>query len=128
MICGENLTVRFIEYMPLGDAALLGPPAPSALYGGKGWCEAMRQGTSIAVMWGPPWRTLGTSSAISRWRTARSNVISASAKADANFIAADEIGPAGGCGAQDRGVESLVSESEVRAIIENHLGLARRSR
>src|SRR5206468_9223400 len=65
----RRLTVRFIEYMPLGDAALLQPSA------------------------GP--------------RTS---------------VSANEIGPAGGCGAQDRGAESLIPEAEVRQIIESELG------
>ncbi len=62
----RKLTVRFIEYMPLGDAALLRP-------------------TSRA-------------------------------------IDAFEIGPAGGCGAQDRGADALIPESEVRETIERALG------
>jgi cyclic pyranopterin phosphate synthase len=63
----RRLTVRFIEYMPLGDAALL------------------------------------------------------NASADRN-VADAEIGPAGGCGAQDRGADSLVPETEVRERIERELG------
>jgi cyclic pyranopterin phosphate synthase len=62
----RKLTVRFIEYMPLGDAALLRP-------------------------------------------TSRN-------------IDASEIGPAGGCGAQDRGENALIPESEVRQTIERELG------
>lgn len=62
----RKLTVRFIEYMPLGDAALLRP-------------------------------------------TTRA-------------IDASEIGPAGGCGAQDRGADALIPESEVRETIERELG------
>jgi cyclic pyranopterin phosphate synthase len=61
------LTVRFIEYMPLGDAALL-------------------QASS------------------------------------SNRIDDSEFGPAGGCGAQDRGADAFISEPEVRTIIENALG------
>jgi cyclic pyranopterin phosphate synthase len=61
------MTVRFIEYMPLGDAALL-------------------NGTVDRVV------------------------------DDA------EIGPAGGCGAQDRGADSLVPEAEARERIERELG------
>jgi GTP 3',8-cyclase len=64
----RRMTVRFIEYMPLGDAALLRDPA------------AIRP------------------------------------------VAESEIGPAGGCGAQDRGANSLVPEGEVRARIEQALG------
>jgi cyclic pyranopterin phosphate synthase len=63
----RKVTVRFIEYMPLGDAALL------------------QVGNTRGV-------------------------------------ASSEIGPAGGCGAQDRGAQSLIPESEVRAIIESELG------
>src|SRR5437667_9346078 len=62
----RRLTVRFIEYMPLGDAALMHPTT--------------------------------------------------------NRIDAAEIGPAGGCGAQDRGQESFISEAEVRQRIERELG------
>ena len=63
----RRLTVRFIEYMPLGDAALL-------------------RGTSDAA------------------------------------VDSSEIGPAGGCGAQDRGADSLVSEADARDRIERELG------
>jgi cyclic pyranopterin phosphate synthase len=61
----RGVTVRFIEYMPLGDAAVMH--------------------TTRAV------------------------------------VAPDELGPAGGCGAQDRG-DVFVSEPEVRARIERELG------
>jgi cyclic pyranopterin phosphate synthase len=40
----------------------------------------------------------------------------------ASQVSADEVGPAGGCGAQDRGADSLIPESEVRQIIEAELG------
>ena len=63
------ITVRFIEYMPLGDAAIQRP-------------------------------ALGGQRAID----------------------ASEIGPAGGCGAQDRGADSFISETEVRQRIESALG------
>ena len=62
----RRVTVRFIEFMPLGDAALLGLP--------------------IAA------------------------------------VDSSERGPAGGCGAQDRGAESLVTEAQVRLAIESELG------
>ena len=62
------LTIRFIEYMPLGDAALL------------------------------------------------------HADGDRPAIDSSEIGPAGGCGAQDRGEQSLIPEAAVRAIVESELG------
>lgn len=60
------LTVRFIEYMPLGDAALLHP------------------------------------------QTRR--------------VDDSETGPAAGCGAQDRGADALLPETEARARIEAELG------
>lgn len=63
----RRVTVRFIEFMPLGDAALMHVAAD---------------------------------------RT----------------VASSELGPAGGCGAQDRGADSLIAESEVRAKIEAELG------
>src|SRR4051812_6537851 len=61
----RKLTVRFIEYMPLGEAVLV----PDEL----------------------------------------------------RRVDASEIGPAGGCGAQDRG-DALIPEGEVRAAIERELG------
>ncbi|MDB5302664.1 MAG: 3,8-cyclase MoaA, partial [Phycisphaerales bacterium] len=79
----RKLTVRFIEYMPLGDAALLGP-----------------RGTG-----GPP-------VVLNHGRAAHATA----------EIAAEEIGPAGGCGAQDRGADSLIPEAEVRERIESDLG------
>jgi GTP 3',8-cyclase len=63
----QPLTVRFIEYMPLGDSALLHPIAASR-------------------------------------------------------VASSEIGPQGGCGAQDRGAEAFIPEGEVRQAIERELG------
>jgi cyclic pyranopterin phosphate synthase len=67
----QPLTVRFIEYMPLGDSAL--------------------QDSGLRVQ--------------------------GSGKIDDS-----EVGPAGGCGAQDRGAGAFISESEVRPIIERELG------
>jgi cyclic pyranopterin phosphate synthase len=61
------LTVRFIEYMPLGDSALMHEPRGSR-------------------------------------------------------VADQEIGPAGGCGAQDRGQDAFIAESQVRSLIERDLG------
>jgi GTP 3',8-cyclase len=60
----RKLTVRFIEYMPLGESAIL----------------------------------------------------------DGRLVSPDEIGPAGGCGAQDRGADALVPEAEARETIESALG------
>ncbi|MGH7175974.1 MAG: GTP 3',8-cyclase MoaA [Tepidisphaeraceae bacterium] len=65
----RKLTVRFIEYMPLGDAAI--------------------QGSGFRVQ---------------------------------GSVDASETGPAGGCGAQDRGADAFISETEVRPIIEDELG------
>jgi cyclic pyranopterin phosphate synthase len=64
------LTVRFIEYMPLGDAAI--------------------QHTTTTTM------------------TRR--------------VDESESGPAGGCGAQDRGADAFIAEPEVRAAIEARFG------
>ena len=79
----RKLTVRFIEYMPLGDAALLHP------IGGTGFqpVSDSRHGLEARAT-----------------------------------IDATEVGPAGGCGAQDRGQDALVPEGEVRAAIERELG------
>lgn len=66
---GRRMTVRFIEYMPLGDAAVM--HVSTGKSGGR--------------------------------------------------VSDDEIGPAGGCGAQDRG-DVFVSETEVRQRIERELG------
>ncbi len=62
----RRVTVRFIEYMPLGDAAI--------------------------------------------------------AHASDRRVDAMETGPAGGCGAQDRGGDALVTEAETRERIERELG------
>ena len=77
----RDLTVRFIEYMPLGDAALM--------------------------------HTSGTG----YQPVASRHGLVARATVDAT-----ETGPAGGCGGQDRGEESLVPEEQVRAAIERELG------
>jgi GTP 3',8-cyclase len=63
----RRLTVRFIEYMPLGDAELLRAQPTRAVDG-------------------------------------------------------SEMGPAGGCGAQDRGSDAFISEREIRQRIEASLG------
>jgi cyclic pyranopterin phosphate synthase len=77
----RRLTVRFIEYMPLGDAAL------------------MHQ-SSMGV------------------RPMHGRDGHATRKVDDA-----EMGPAGGCGAQDRGADAFISETEVRDCIERELGL-----
>lgn len=63
----RRLTVRFIEYMPLGDAAVLHDDAITE-------------------------------------------------------VDPSEVGPTGGCGAQDRGTDVFVSEAQVRDRIEQELG------
>ena len=68
MTLHRRLTVRFIEYMPLGDSAIL-----------HGAAQLSRVDSS-------------------------------------------EQGPAGGCGAQDRGTDCLICETEVRDAIERDLG------
>jgi cyclic pyranopterin phosphate synthase len=73
------LSVRFIEYMPLGDSAI--------------------EGSGLRV------------------QTSASSVEPGSGKIDDS-----EVGPAGGCGAQDRGADAFIPESEVRALIEQNLG------
>ncbi|HEV2295376.1 MAG TPA: GTP 3',8-cyclase MoaA [Tepidisphaeraceae bacterium] len=81
----RRLTVRFIEYMPLGDAAVM--------HGGTGFQPAS---SSLDQRYGlEPRATVDDS----------------------------ETGPAGGCGAQDRGADAFISESEVRDRIERKLGL-----
>lgn len=83
----RRLTVRFIEYMPLGDAAVMHPrsmgfqPVPSD--------EEKEHGLKTRA-------TLA--------------------------IDDSELGPAGGCGAQDRGADAFISETEVRERIERELG------
>ncbi len=67
----RSLTVRFIEYMPLGDAVLVPSELKNSLQGRR--------------------------------------------------VDDSEIGPAGGCGAQDRG-DALIPEGEVRERIERELG------
>jgi cyclic pyranopterin phosphate synthase len=108
----RNLTVRFIEYMPLGDAELLhrdtGFPFGSEP-------EAQPQGRRQPV---PP--TFGfdqTFQAEIPGSSGHQHGLEARVTVDSS-----EIGPAGGCGAQDRGKNSLVPESEVRDAIERALG------
>ncbi len=83
MTIDRALTVRFIEYMPLGDAALMHPD----------------RGTGVSPV-----------QSVDHGRDARAT------------IDASELGPAGGCGAQDRGADSLIPEAEVRERIESALG------
>jgi GTP 3',8-cyclase len=85
----RRLTVRFIEYMPLGDSALLSLPQ-----------AAGRDENQLPLHKGEDWGE-------GHHATPR--------------ISAEEIGPAGGCGAQARG-NVFISETEVRRQIENELG------
>jgi GTP 3',8-cyclase len=80
------VTVRFIEYMPLGDSALV--------EAGNAFVEA--RGSDGAVHF-----LAQSAGGIATQR-----------------VAAEEIGPAGGCGAQSRG-DVFIAESEVRAAIES---------
>jgi GTP 3',8-cyclase len=73
----RKVTVRFIEYMPLGDAALMHATKDE---GGR-----MKDEASVTVH-------------------------------------PSEVGPAGGCGAQDRGADAFIPEPEVRSRIESELG------
>ncbi len=75
------VTVRFIEYMPLGDSALLA--------GGNPFTETRGLDGTVA------------------YKTGR--------------VSADEVGPTGGCGAQDRG-DVFIAEPEIRAAIESEHG------
>jgi cyclic pyranopterin phosphate synthase len=101
----RRLTVRFIEYMPLGDAAVMHnsgsgvSPELSA--------EPLRESRPPQV----------------RSPEVRSpQVLGRDAQATGR-VDASEVGPAGGCGAQDRGADAFISETEVRDRIERELGL-----
>jgi GTP 3',8-cyclase len=96
----RRVTVRFIEYMPLGDAALLTKVDPGLR---ESSCEEIEHRQTPA-------------SGIAR--SPRTNT-----PEDPDLrVSSDEFGPAGGCGAQDRGADAFISESEVRAFIEHELG------
>ncbi|CAN5572876.1 GTP 3',8-cyclase MoaA [soil metagenome] len=84
----RKLTVRFIEYMPLGDAALLNKAEGERMKDEKGAEASDHFHPSSLILHPSP----------------------------------SESGPAGGCGAQDRGEDSLISEAEVRERIEKELG------
>src|SRR5688572_8487103 len=88
----RRLTVRFIEYMPLGDAA---------------------------VMHGTSYSGLGVSPELSA--EPLRGMLGRDAQATTR-VDDSEIGPAGGCGAQDRGADAFISEGEVRDRIEHELG------
>jgi len=93
----RRLTVRFIEYMPLGDAALMHVP----------------RNTGVPSV--PD--ALDVDQALSY----RNNTHGRDARVTGK-VADDEIGPAGGCGAQDRGADAFITEDEVRRRIEHELG------
>lgn len=76
---GRPVTVRFIEYMPMGQSSVYAES--------RGFVAA--EGDDGRV----------------RYR-----------------VADDELGPSGGCGAQDRGRDVFVAEAEIRRRIESELG------
>jgi cyclic pyranopterin phosphate synthase len=84
------VTVRFIEYMPLGDSAFVRDATP--------FVEHVDDAGKVSFSTAPlPDADLGPA------------------------VADEEIGPAGGCGAQDRG-DVFLPEAEVRTAIESELG------
>ena len=100
------LTVRFIEYMPLGDAALQGP-------------TFRVQGSASAPKCHPE-RSEGSRTA-DELHAADQSAIRNPQSAIAPRISNDELGPSGGCGAQDRG-NAFISETEIRERIEHSCG------
>jgi cyclic pyranopterin phosphate synthase len=102
------LTVRFIEYMPLGDAQVMHALVPSPRYAGErpgeGFRPDARSDERRHSLDPPPTLTL-----------------SPAYRVEGTKIDASESGPAGGCGAQDRG-DVFVSETEIRESIERELG------
>jgi molybdenum cofactor biosynthesis enzyme MoaA len=135
------ITVRFIEYMPLGDSALLEGGNPfERRVGEDGQTyyvtqsqpgahreETHREGEAPAE---PVERNAPPADA--RLEPPESRIRIGSAGASPSQIASpygardrvvseDEIGPTGGCGAQDRG-DVFVPESNIRQQIERTLG------
>jgi GTP 3',8-cyclase len=107
----RDVTVRFIEYMPLGDAALLSQS------GAGDSPVANGTPTQSRVLW----ENAGGDALPSSSRVQGLN--HAAHRPDASVtVDASEIGPVGGCGAQDRGAQALVPEGEVREKIESDLG------
>ncbi|MGB7156810.1 MAG: GTP 3',8-cyclase MoaA [Tepidisphaeraceae bacterium] len=88
----RRLTVRFIEYMPLGDAAVMHATSDRGL------------GVSPELSAEPLGRMLGRDAQATK------------------RVDDSEIGPAGGCGAQNRGADAFIPETEVRDRIERALG------
>jgi cyclic pyranopterin phosphate synthase len=92
----RRLTVRFIEYMPLGDAALMH-------VGEKDEGGRMKDEKDASSPVHPSSFILHPS-------------------ASSLILHPSEFGPAGGCGAQDRGADAFIAEDEVRRRIEGKLG------
>jgi cyclic pyranopterin phosphate synthase len=103
----RRLTVRFIEYMPLGDAALL-PNADDSWHGRPARDSDLKNHGRDARA------TPGQFKSESGRRGPALKILAP--------IDPSEIGPAAGCGGQDRGADSLLPESEVRETIEAKLG------
>jgi cyclic pyranopterin phosphate synthase len=96
----RKLTVRFIEYMPLGDAALM-HPSDTGFQPVRGNLEVRND---------------------PRFPEFKNNQHGQDARVTRK-VDSSEMGPAGGCGAQDRGANVLVPEPEVRGAIERELGV-----
>jgi len=148
MSLNRRLTVRFIEYMPLGDAAILHPADFSRSDKSRSRAPGI-EGSALrtAILRGaqairdefenfsvPPVPSPAESSDDERIPPVRAPAARKIPALGADptqiaqshlgefVISNDEQGPAGGCGAQDRGDDALIPETEVRQIIENELG------
>ena len=102
----RRLTVRFIEYMPLGDAAVMHSSNDGYRHRDTGVPPVLNALISAEAL-------MIDSRRAPHGRDARVTM-----KVDDS-----ELGPAGGCGAQDRGADAFISETEVRDRIERELGL-----
>jgi cyclic pyranopterin phosphate synthase len=108
------LTVRFIEYMPLGDAALMNANS----LGTCGVSEKDHHGRGAHATEGiSQTSTPSPGMPGEGWGEGIPRVPGVPAR-----VAEEELGPAGGCGAQDRGRDSLIPEPQVRDAIEAELG------
>lgn len=107
------ITVRFIEYMPLGDSAVLAGGLTFDAH------ESADGHTSFSP------RLAGVPSLVDQARHAdlqsADMAFSPAASSCATTIAEEETGPAGGCGAQDRG-NVFISQGEIQSAIESSLG------
>jgi cyclic pyranopterin phosphate synthase len=119
----RRVTVRFIEYMPLGEAALMDAEVNNA-----GSLDA--DGNSAARIDAGLNLAAGIDGA-GQGRDGDGNFAGdfvappgGHSGDRSRFGAVDvrETGPAGGCGAQDRGGNSLIAEADVRRAIEESLG------